>query len=732
MSGTSLSTIVDRHNDWPAAVREFNGVGTEFPRNADEQHARLIRWFEEAELASQDARERSQTARRYIDGDQWTKAELDVLNARGQPAITFNYVKRKTELLCGLERKARTDPKAFPRTPAEDDRADAATQALRFIADDNDFQPLRSAVFNDMLVEGFGGLEVGLEDDGQGGANVTLTQVPWDRIWYDPHSRRDDFLDCRYNGIVIWMDRDQLEEMYPDAGDVVDASFSTTNDATQYADRPGTLVWTDSRRTRVRVVQCNWSDRGKWWTATFTRSGYLTEPKASVYKDRHGKSACPLLLQSAYTDMDNNRYGMVSDLISPQDMINKAYSKAIHQMSVHQVVAEKGAVQDVDQARREVARPDGYVEVMPGLKFEIADASNNATGQLALLQHAVQEMQLSGPNAAMSGTDTRELSGRAILAQQAGGATQNEPLADSLRMWARRVYEMCWMAAREYWTAGKWVRVTDDLNETRWVGINQPVRLMDELAAMTPEERAVEMRNIYPPLQPGDPRLQQVIRIENDITDLDVEITIQEGPDIPAMQQETFQTLVQLASLQPGLIPGDVLIAASSLRDKDALLERMKQHQQQQGQMQQQAAQLAGQHAQVDIQTKQAKAAADMALAQERKVNAARGVHDIHADFSAPPGGQPYVDTPDNAAGVHAPSPEQMTPDMALAHQMAELQKKHADIRKTQADTALTAAKIPQVGHETVGTIADTHQTLVNTNRLARTPIPQPGQGAAP
>ena len=35
--------------------------------------------------------------------------------------------------------------------------------------------------------------------------------------------------------------------------------------------------------------------------------------------------------------------------------------------------------------------------------------------------------------------------------------------------------------------------------------------------------------------------------------------------DVPAIQAEQFQTLVQLASIQPGLIPGDVLIAASSL-----------------------------------------------------------------------------------------------------------------------------------------------------------------------
>ena len=122
------------------------------------------------------------------------------------------------------------------------------------------------------------------------------------------------------------------------------------------------------------------------------------------------------------------------------------------------------------------------------------------------------------------------------------------------------VYESCWMAAREFWTAGKWVRVTDDLNETRWVGINRPVRLMDRLADMDPQRRAMVMQQMQ--LQPGDPRLQQVIGIENDISDLDVDITIEEGIDIPSLQAEEFQSAdaaCRAASL--GLIPGDVLIA---------------------------------------------------------------------------------------------------------------------------------------------------------------------------
>ena len=732
MSDTALHLHVstERGPDTPPAIRDLTGGDPDaYPRDLDDLHARLIRWFEESELARMDEIDLAQRDREYFDGSQWTRDELKLLKERGQPAIVINKVADKVQLLCGMERKARTDPKAFARTPAEEDRADAATQALRYIADDNDFSIVRSEVFSNMLIEGAGGADLGLEDDGQGSCNITITTIPWDRIWYDPHSRSYDFSDARYKGMVIWTDRDALEEMYPgeDVQDVIESSFSSTD--YQYNDRPETAFWTDNNRTRIRLVQCDWAERGTWWRATYTKSGLLAAPQRSKFKDRKGKSCSGLLLQSSYINRENQRYGMVRGLISLQDEINKRRSKALHLLSVRQVIAEQGAVPDVDKARREVAKPDGYIEVMPGLKFEIEQTADLAAGQFQLLQHATAEMQLSGPNAAMSGTDPRELSGRAILAQQAGGAAQNEPLADALRFWSRRVYETAWQAAREYWSGGKWVRVTDDLNETRWVGINRPVRLMDKLADMPEQHRAMVMQQMQPPLQPGDPRLQQVVGIENDITDLDVDITIEEGIDIPSLQAEEFQSLVQLASVQPGLIPGDVLIAASGLRDKDMILERMKEHQQQQAQAQQQAGQLAAQHGQAQISDMQAKAAANMALAKERNVNAVSTLHDAHRTFQGLPD--------DNATQVQAPpqpeNPEQMQPEMALAHHVADLQKKHADIANTQASTLLTAAKIPQVAQQTLHTAHQTNATAVGTNRLMRTPIPQPQPpGGAP
>jgi len=698
MSGTALTVVDERGPDQPPAVADLTGSDpADYPRNLDDLQKRLVRWFEESELARQDEMTMAERDREYYDHTQWTSEEVKELKKRGQPQIVINKIHDKVSLLCGMERKARTDPKAFARTPAEEDRADAATQALRYIADDNNFSVVRSAVFENMLIEGFGGAELNLEDDGQGGANITITHVPWDRIWYDPHSRTPDFEDARYKGLVIWMDQEQLEAMYPDAADVVETSFSTVD--FNYGDRPEDIVWTDNNRRRVRVVQCHWAEPGgEWWRATFTKQGLLADPERSPFKDRKGRSCCGLILQSAYINRDNQRYGMVRGLISLQDEINKRRSKALHLLSVRQVVAEQGAVTDVDKARREVAKPDGYIEVMPGLRFEIESGADLATGQFQLLQHATAEMQLSGPNAAMSGTDPREMSGRAILAQQAGGAAQNEPLADSLRMWSRRIYESCWMAAREFWTGGKWVRVTDDLNETRWVGINRQVRVMDRLADMPEQRRAMIMQQMQ--LVPGDPRLQQVLGIENDITDLDVDITIQEGIDIPSLQAEQFQTLVQLAGMQPGLIPPDVLIAASGLKDKDMLLERMKAHQQQQGQAQQKAGAMAEAHATADIQSKQAKAAADFALAQERKVNSAKGVHDMHAEFSAPPYGQPFVAPPDNAPGTlpqrQDPMQNALTPDLAVAHHLAELRGKHATAGASEAQAAAHRAAVVQ------------------------------------
>ncbi|MBN3848156.1 hypothetical protein G3N58_15145 [Paraburkholderia sp. Ac-20342] len=159
----------------------------------------LCRWFEESEWMTRDPRERSERARDYYDGKHWTPRELEILRKRGQPAVTVNYVKRKVEYLRGFERRMRSDPKAFPRDPAEEQLSEAATDSLRYVADRNDFDVIRSDVYEDMLIEGYGGVDITAVQSPDG-YDVDIARIPWDRIWYDAYSRQKDFSDARYKG----------------------------------------------------------------------------------------------------------------------------------------------------------------------------------------------------------------------------------------------------------------------------------------------------------------------------------------------------------------------------------------------------------------------------------------------------------------------------------------------------------------------------------------------------
>lgn len=601
-------------------------VPDSYPRDLAEQHAKVVDWFEEAERASQTARELSERDRDYYDGHQLDAETLKALKARGQPPLTDNFISDKVELLRGMERKARTDPKAFPKTPTEEGRADVATQSIRHIADGNNFPIIRSDVYENMLVEGYGGAELDLEDDGRGGVNITITQVAWERIWYDPHSRMRDFSDARHKGQVLWMDREQLLDMFPNAEEVCDESF--TERGGTYSDRPSDVNWQDSKRQRCRVVKAYWQDRGDWWCGIVSRAGWLFEPVKSRFVDRKGRSACQLLLQAAFIDRENRRYGIVRGLISGQDAINKRQSKALHLLSVNQVVAEQGAVEDVEKARREMARPDGYVEITPGMRFEPQKGTELASGQFQLLQIAMQRMQAKGPNAAMSGTDPRDQSGRAILAQQAGGAAANEPLADALRQWSRRIYEMAWMAARKFWQEEKFLRVTDDQGSTRWVGLNRKITLGEELGQMPPDQKAQVMQQMQ--IVPGDPRLQRVIRTENEIGDLDVDIAIEEGSDVPAIQAEQFSDLVNLAKMQPGTIDPEDLVAASSLRNKADILKKMRDRREAQAKQAQMMAPLTHADAVADVRVKESQALLNESRAMDTQHGAVEKVARVH------------------------------------------------------------------------------------------------------
>lgn len=548
----------------------------------DDNHAQLVRWYEDAEEATRDARQLSERDRDYYDNKQLTPDEIQQLRLRGQPEIIINKIQTKVNFLLGYEAQQRTDPRGFPRNPADEEAAGACSDALRYIKDNTHADRVFSDVWENIVVEGFGGCELSLDTDENGESEITLTHVPWDRLFYDPHSRRDDFSDARYKGIVIWMDYDDALALWPDGEDALSKTFSEEFENT-YEDRPTWKQWAmQGNRKRVRIVQMYYRDGAQWHWCILTKGGKLASGPVPFYDDK-GRGFCPLLMQSAFVDRENNRYGFVRALISTQDEINKRRSRLLHMAMGRPFVTEEGAVEDIDEAKREMRKPDGAIRVNPGARFEILDTSVEVAGHAQLLQHATNEIELQGPNAVMQGKGERNASGRAKLIDQQGGQTEVFPLMDNLGWLKTRFYQSAWSIVRQEWTGQKWVRVTDDEKKVRFVGFNRPVTVAEDLLKQAidngvPEEEAKAQLA----QQAQDPRIrfqmEQVARLENVPAEMHMDIIIEEVPDTANLQQEQFEILAQLA--QAGIVfPPKVYIRASALRDKDQLIDELEEQQ---------------------------------------------------------------------------------------------------------------------------------------------------------
>lgn len=505
--------------------------------------------FLAAEETSQDARQNQERDRDYYDNKQLTKAEIEELRKRGQPPIVINRIKRKIDFLAGMEKQQRSDPKAYPRTPEHEQAAHAATDALRYVADNTRLDRVRSNVWRNVLIEGMGGCQITVEGEGEE-AEIEIHRTACDRMFYDPHSSEADFSDARYLGLVVWSDIDDAVAQYgKEYRQRLESVLGDIKHSDTYDDKPRWNLWGDVARKRVRIIQL-WHQTERGWAFCEFAKGVVLKEGLSPYLDENDIPEHPFVWVSAYVDRENNRYGAVREMIDPQDEINKRRSKALHLLTMRQVQYEKGAIDDPAETKRQLAKPDGMIETNPGGQFQVLDSADLAAGQASLLQEAKAEIDAMGPNPSMMGKGEGDQSGRAIMAQQQGGLVELGDLLNSLRDFDAECYRKIWRRIRQSWTGPRWIRVTDDEKNVQFAALNAPMQ--DEWGN---------------------------VMMHNPVAEMDVDIIIEDAPDITSLQGEQFESFMQLMPALANMPPQFMEIAiemAPNLRNKEKLLEIVK------------------------------------------------------------------------------------------------------------------------------------------------------------
>jgi hypothetical protein len=589
--------------------------------------------------------EEQKDARRYYHASQWTEEQIKVLKKRNQPPTVFNRVGRKIDGVVGLVERIKQDPKAYPRTPKHEEGAELATAVVRYVMDEQRFDEKRPEVARKGAIDGIAGVEINIAQGDQGDPEVELEIVEPDSFFYDPRSYRADFTDAMYMGVAKWLDVDTAKGMFPDHADELGA-MSDGTEFTSSPDRERKWFSTTGTKRQIRVVDLWYKHKGEWCYAIFTGSTVLMEGQ-SYLKGQKGKTECKYVMYSSNIDQDGDRYGFVRNLKWAQDAINARQSKMQHVLASRRLILSQGAVQDVEVARREWARPDGVVmvngAVNDGAKAD--DQSFDFAGWTKMMEMALAEVENFGPNPALIGQGIENKSGRAIQLLQQAGMADLGPYLSGFKGWVLRVYRAVFNAVQQHWQAERWIRVTDDDGLAQFIQING---------------LGVDQNT-------GQPA------IVNALGSLDVDIIIDEGPDTVNMQADAYDTLTIMAR-NGSQVPPEVLYELAPL--PSATKKRIQEIHQQATQSPQ--AQMQQRGTMAEIADKEAAAGLKQAQTQKTMIEAQLAPQQLQADAMG------------NAMGGEMPQPVESQKIAAEAEdKLASADLKRAQTAKVMTETAL-------------------------------------------
>jgi len=576
----------------PAEVERL----AEIERLRDMKATDLIRMVDDFRDGTEVGRGIGEKARRYFDGDQLDSRRITQLTRARQPRVIRNEIKPAINGLLGILVQAKVDPKAYPRNPDNEEQADVASKALRYVADANRLHKIKIDLAETHLIEGVCACVVEVNEKN----DVIFSRVRYDEMIYDPRSREADFVDARYKGVGKWLYEQDVRAMYPDFADDLSVAFSGSNGSDMglgqmYADKPNQIgtYWADPKLRRLFIVELYHRDP-MWMRSVFYVGGVL-EHGESPYLDDEGQPTCPVVMGSCYIDIDNQRYGVVRSMLSPQDELNAYSSRALHLANSRQLqVADPSYPPEVDAktASVEAAKADGVIPT----GYQVVPTTDLFAGINVMVQDARQALVRQAPTpAVLAEASATNQSGRSRLVLQQAGMTEIARAMGRLEDVENELYRQAWMRLKQFKREPWWVRITGDDAKSGFEGMNIPVGPDGE------------------PVQPG----MMPVGMKNELATMDVDIEVETIPDTANLQAEQFEALAPmlplLAEAKGPEKAFELGLAMSSIPDKHRIKEildsppgadnpQAQQMAAMQQQMQEMAVQMQQMAAQADIE----------------------------------------------------------------------------------------------------------------------------------
>jgi hypothetical protein len=453
----------------------------------------------------------------------------------GMAPLIRNLIRPTIDVALGMEAKTRSDWRVQADDDKNQDVAEAMSVKLKEAERESRADRACSDAYAGQLKNGISWVEVSREMD-PFRYPYRVNAVSRREIFWDWRAKDPDLRDARYLVRRRWQDVDVLELMFPDDLDLIQGlGWSKANWDTPLTDFPAIQGRTWLYERDVTIPESDWRDSTRKrlclyevWYRVWTRGYVVRTPdgrtvEVDLSNPRHAQAIAGGMIEpipaifpkmrlswwigphriadmpTPYKhqnfpyipfwgyreDLTQIPYGLIRSMRSPQDEINARLSKMMWLLSAKRVTASATAVDDIDEVRREVARPDAFIVLSKTFNpnkdtFKVESDFQLSAQQFEVMKDASDAIQrTAGIYQAMLGDKQPggATSGIAINSLVEQGTTTLAEINDNYRFARRLVGEMLVELIREDLGREPAVVNVDEKfgNKKRTITLNNPV-----------------------------------------------------------------------------------------------------------------------------------------------------------------------------------------------------------------------------------------------------------------
>lgn len=415
----------------------------------------------------------------YYHNRQFDLGQLMTLANRGQPAETFNVVKRYSRMLIGFLATVVNTVKVKPRQQNDVATAALLGDLIDYTFNQNNFLSEAVKIKMDCILAGLMCVHLNVKETGKKDRfgrklrEVEITHIPVHEIVLDPMSKREDYSDARFIHRFKWISEEEFIDTFG-AAKLKDLeaydNFLEQDDTDFDYNYSGEFQGKYKRYDNYLVVHTVIRDGGKTWSVYWSGDQILDKKQVKYNKLRFPYRV--LKLNASYKP---EYYGLFREVFETQDAINQAIIKIQLAVNSQKAFVQEGAVENIEEFKDCFNRVNAICEVKNINGIKIENTTREVQDLYTVVDRALDRIQsLLCINDSFLGLAPASDSGVKVQKQQNATVVALEHLTSVLKNFYRLLGWDVLCLIQQYYTATQSLAIADSFEGERWLWLNKP------------------------------------------------------------------------------------------------------------------------------------------------------------------------------------------------------------------------------------------------------------------